>query len=546
MSLNEIKIPKNMNYQKEEFESKNLDHLGIIAGIIDEIEIVEKINEIFLVDSREKVNTGEVVKAIILNGLGFVSRPLYLFPDFFQDKAIEHLIKEGIKASDLNDDKIGRVMDKLYKHGLTKLFLIIALEVVRKFGIKTKYSHLDSSSLHLHGEYKNCLNNEDKEQGINKENPINITQGYSRDHRPDLKQCILDLIVSSDGDIPLFFRGASGNESDKAVFAHILVEYSKQIDFDSIMVADSALYSENNLKLMVNMNWISRVPLSIKKAKNLVKAPIIKELKPSDTKGYSYQEEKVFYGGIEQRWLLVESTERKKADLKKLSEKILEELMKTNKQLVKLEKEEFNQKSLAELKIKDLVDKLKYHQISDIEITEKLNKAQTVVYQVKGKLIENQELIKKHENSCGRFILATNILDTTKLAPTEILRIYKEQQSTERGFRFIKDPLFFADSLFVKNPERVETMMMLMALCLLVYNLGQRQLRIALKTQKATVKNQLNKPTESPTLRWIFQCFQGIHILITQGVDRILNLTNEHCRILQFLPNSCQKYYLLC
>ena len=102
MSLNEIKIPKNMNYQKEEFESKNLDHLGII----DEIEIVEKINEIFLVDSREKVNTGEVVKAIILNGLGFVSRPLYLFPDFFQDKPIEHLIKEGIKASDLNDDKI--------------------------------------------------------------------------------------------------------------------------------------------------------------------------------------------------------------------------------------------------------------------------------------------------------------------------------------------------------------------------------------------------------------------------------------------------------
>ena len=107
-----------------------------------------------LVDSREKVNTCEVVKAIILNGLGFVSRPLYLFPDFFQDKHIEHLIREGIKASDLNDDKIGRVMDKLYKHGLTELFLIIALEVVKKFGIETKYSHLDSSSLHLHGEYK--------------------------------------------------------------------------------------------------------------------------------------------------------------------------------------------------------------------------------------------------------------------------------------------------------------------------------------------------------------------------------------------------------
>jgi transposase len=533
-----------MNYQKEEIESKNIDHLGIIAGIIDEIGIVEKINEIFLIDSREKVNTGEVVKAIILNGLGFVSRPLYLFPEFFKDKAIENLIGDGIKASDLNDDKIGRVMDKLYKYGLTKLFLIIALSVVKKYEIETKYSHLDSTSLHLHGEY-NSLNNPDKEPGISRENPINITQGYSRDHRPDLKQCILDLIVSSDGDIPLFFRGASGNESDKAVFAHILVEYSKQIDFESVMVADSALYSENNLKLMSNMKWISRVPLSIKKAKNLVKAFINKDLKASEIKEYSYLEEQVCYAGIEQRWLLVESAERKKSDLNKLDKKIQEEFLKTKKQVAKLEQEEFADKSLAELKIKEITAKLKYHQISDLEITEALNKGKTAVYRVRCKLRENQELITQQQNSCGRFILATNILDTTELESVEILKIYKEQQSTERGFRFIKDPLFFADSLFVKNPERVETMMMLMALCLLVYNLGQRQLRMSLKAQKSTVKNQLNKPTESPTLRWVFQCFQGIHLLMIQGVQRILNLTDSHFHILQFLPTACQKYYLL-
>ncbi|MEO3706389.1 DUF4277 domain-containing protein [Trichormus azollae HNT15244] len=64
-----------MNYQKEEFESKNLNHLGRIAGIIDKIGIVEKIYIIFLIDSREKVNTREIVKAIIMNGLGFVWRP---------------------------------------------------------------------------------------------------------------------------------------------------------------------------------------------------------------------------------------------------------------------------------------------------------------------------------------------------------------------------------------------------------------------------------------------------------------------------------------
>ena len=134
-----------MNYQKEEVESNNLDHLGII----DEIGIVEEINKIFLIEIREKVNTGEIVKAIILNRLGFVWRPLYLFPQFFEKKAIEYLLGVGIEVEDLNDGKIGRVMDKLYKYGLTKLFLIIALEVVRKYGVATRYPHLDSTSLHL-------------------------------------------------------------------------------------------------------------------------------------------------------------------------------------------------------------------------------------------------------------------------------------------------------------------------------------------------------------------------------------------------------------
>jgi transposase len=188
-----------MNFKLEEIEIKNLDHLGIVAGIIDEIGIVEKVNKLLETDPREKINCGEVVKAIILNGLGFVSQPLYLFSNFFKDKAVEHLLGSGVKAEDLNDDKLGRVMDKLYKYGLNNLFLIIGLEVIKKYGISTKYSHLDSSSFHLHGEYKNQNNKrEGKELEVTSEIPIFITQGYSRDHRPDLKQCVLDLIVSSE------------------------------------------------------------------------------------------------------------------------------------------------------------------------------------------------------------------------------------------------------------------------------------------------------------------------------------------------------------
>ncbi|WP_041225823.1 IS1634 family transposase [Crinalium epipsammum] len=527
--------------QKEEIEIKNIDHLGIVAGIVDDLGLVEKINKIVGVDSREKISTGQVVKAIILNGLGFVSRPLYLFSQFFEDKAIEHLLGKEIKAEDLNDDKLGRTMDKLYRVGLSELFLLIALDTIKKYQITTKYSHLDSTSLHLHGEYQ--ADNPKKEKGIIKENPIYITQGYSRDHRPDLKQCVMDLIVSSDGDVPLFFRAGDGNESDKAVFGKILLEFKKQIDFESIMVCDSALYSQNNLKLIANLKWISRVPFSLKLAKSLVQSVTSSQLEKSSQEGYSYCEQKVSYGGIEQRWLIVESAERKKSDLDKLNRQIEQEAKSAATEVAKLLKVEFSQTGEAKLKYQEFNQQFKYYQIEKFKILKACNKLGKTIYKIQAELTQNFDYIVSYKQQAGRFILATNCLDDKQLSTSEILSVYKQQQSCERGFRFIKDPLFFADSLFVKNPERVETMMMLMGLCLLVYSIGQRQLRLSLLSSKTKVKNQLGKLTNNPTLRWIFQCFQGIHVLVLQGVKQIINLTKERQLFLQFLPAHCQKYY---
>ncbi len=131
------------------------------------------------------------------------------------------------------------------------------------------------------------------------------------------------------------------------------------------------------------------------------------------------------------------------------------------------------------------------------------------------------------------------------LSPSEILTAYKGQQSCERGFRFLKDPLFFADSVFLKSPSRVETMAMLMGLSLLVYTIGQRQLRANLKENNTGVKNQLGKVTEKPTLRWIFQCFQGIHLVVLNGVKQIVNLTDSRFETLNYFSKHCRKYYIL-
>jgi transposase len=87
-------------------------------------------------------------------------------------------------------------------------------------------------------------------------------------------------------------------------------------------------------------------------------------------------------------------------------------------------------------------------------------------------------------------------------------------------------------------------MLFLMSLCLLVYNLGQRELRNSLRRAKVGIKNQLEKLTNRPTLRWVFQFFQGIHVLTLNGVNQIINLTESRHFILNYLPSSCQKYYL--
>ena len=109
------------------------------------------------------------------------------------------------------------------------------------------------------------------------------------------------------------------------------------------------------------------------------------------------------------------------------------------------------------------------------------------------------------------FILATNQLDDQAL-----IAAYKDQQMIERGFCFLKDPLFMASTRFLKSPQRVMALMMIMTLCLLVYAALAYRIREALKTQQETFPNQKGRPISNPTARWVFQVFGGIHVLVIE------------------------------
>ena len=83
---------------------ENLDHLGLIAGVIDELGLVELLDELFPPHRDNQITTGQVVKAMILNCLGFLSAPLYLFSQFFESKPVAHLLDAVFKCQVLTDN----------------------------------------------------------------------------------------------------------------------------------------------------------------------------------------------------------------------------------------------------------------------------------------------------------------------------------------------------------------------------------------------------------------------------------------------------------
>jgi transposase len=536
---------------KPEIGVHNLDHLGIVAGIVDQLGIVEYINSKLGVHPNEKVSAGVIVKAMILNGLGFVSAPLYMFEKFFVGIPTEHLLGEGVKPEHLNDDRLGQVMDDIDKVGTSEVFLDISLQGVKNFQVEMETAHLDSTSFHLHGQYAQKASSESEVEGIK---AIEITYGYSRDHRPDLKQFMMNLICVGDGDIPVLLEMASGNQSDKDKFAEILTGFKEQWNFDGLCVADAALYSADNLQAMTGIKWLTRVPLTLKESKEVIESNI--ELQESNSKGYQIAERTSQYAGINQRWFVIESMERKKSDLKRIEKQLKDTKIKAEQRLKKFGGEEFACEADALTAAVKLSKELILHELSEVRVVEKQhyerpgkpsakNPPVRTSYQVTANIVTDENKIAVQKQRAGRFILATNVLNPQELSADDALREYKAQQGTERGFRFLKDPLFFASSVFLKTPKRIAVLGMIMALCLLVYNLAQRQLRQALSKQGETIPNQLGKPTVNPTLRWVFQCFMAVHLVTIEGVKQIINFTDERKHILKFFSPACQSYYLL-
>jgi transposase len=391
---------------------------------------------------------------------------------------------------------------------------------------------------------------------------LEIRHGYSKEQRPDLKQVVVTLITSQASALPLWLEVLDGNRSDKQSFHDTVQAYCRQLEGDTPpwFVMDSAAYSQENLTAWGETGWITRVPETLKEAKHVLTVATTEEMEAA---GHGYR---IFplgntYADIHQRWLLVYSQQAYMRESRRLDKRVVRAQAAAEKAWRSLGQTTFQCAADAQAALAYFNESLAWHQVEGQVVP--LQKyaqpgrpakdavARIVGWQVQGQLSVKHATIEESRQWLGRFIVASNVLDETVLPDATLLNCYKEQSSAvERGFRFLKDPMFFADSLFLKSPARIMAMIMIMGLALLIYALAERQLRRQLQAQGETIPDQKGQPTQTPTMRRIAQMFEGIDVLLIrlegQIVARqVLNLTEVRLQIIRLFGPEVQNCYFV-
>jgi transposase len=524
----------------------SVGHLGIVAGAYDSLGIADVIDAAIPKTRHHNLSHSQVVKLMALNGLGFIERRLYLFPEFFDDIAVERLIGEGITTDLINDDVLGRTLDVIAEYGPTELFN----EIVANCLIPTEFGshcvHVDTTNFSVTGEYEPDFGTEE----------IQITYGHPKDGRWDLKRFVLGMASNQHG-IPLFLQTFSGNESDKETLRTIIENLQNNLKSGEKVypVADAAFYTEKNLRSIGQHTfWISRVPVTVKDAKELIKSDC--QFTSCADERYSYNEYFSDYADIRQKWVLYHSAPMHEQQKKTFEKNLGKNLEKAKTSLRKILAKKFACEPDAKNAAENWLKTNPKFQFSELEILAIQRKAEKKrgrpkageqliqMYKISADIKYNEAVVEQERQKLGRFVLATN---DTGMSADALLTNYKAQGNVERGFRFLKDKSFRVAEVFLKKPARIQALAMIMVLCLFIYSMTEFQLRRELELSGETVTSQTKRQTQRPTMKWIFFRFRRVRefSFVDDGmrIKRIANLNDEFRKILRLLGVEYEKYY---
>jgi len=458
-------------------------------------------------EKQVHLTPGQLALSVVLSTFCSSRYPLSRIPQHFASMNTELLFGRGVKASDFNDDAIARTLDKIYEAGTASLYSQLALSAFTTFDIPLGNLHADTSSHAFYGDY-DCCEDPAYDGAV-------VTYGFSKEHRPDLKQVMIGNIVNSDG-IPILHQTIDGNTADCAwneqaigALADLLQERIK----DVVYIADAKLVTEANLRLMHKhqVRFISRVPdnfcakLAARIKKEAYAADSWKDLGSiADDKKHAQYEgfSRCHYLGTEKmRLLVVKSSSGRDGFIARLQK----ERNELERRIREIEQREFACEPDAQATA-EAVKKQKSKGFFSLSYTLSSTTTQkrpvgnpgknpkppveVVTWQVRFKIVENSEVIKTAQEQAQSFVLVTNI-PAEEMDDQTLLWRYKNQHVVEAGFRWLRQPSM-ASAIFLKKPERIEALMMLIHVALMIRSLMQQQARLRVKAMPDAPRIDLN------------------------------------------------------
>jgi transposase len=511
-------------------------HLPIIKAYADRLGLVSLINH--YVPTAMEVDAGTVVLALVLDTLSGRS-PLYRLEEFFAPQDTELLLGKAVPPQALNDDTVGRVLDRLYDCGTMRLFTACAVRAAMRFGLERRYVHFDTTSRSVWGDYQFA-----ETQAL----PFQVTYGYSKDKRPDLKQFVLSTLCV-DRAVPIWGKPEDGNASDKTLnttllseIAHLLAQYGVQPGA-YIYIADAALVTEDNLAALRDTLFITRLPATYSECGRVIadavalnhweEVGVLAQTPPTKRRPgtfYKVAEGEVALYGTTYRAVVVHSSSQDQRRQQHLGQAIHASYATLEATVREAARQEYFCHADAEAaaaKLRALQSA--YHGV-DVDVEERPKYGpgrpsatrprvvKALRYGLQVTLHERAEVIARKTQETGCFVLLTNVPTAGEMAHRagDVLRAYKEQHGIEQNDGFLKDPLI-VNSLFLKKPERIEALGLVLLLALLLWRLVERTLRVHVETTGTPLTGWDKKATQKPTAFMLMTKFAGVIVLKVGG-----------------------------
>jgi transposase len=515
-----------------EIEVYPVQHLPILKAYADQLGLIGLINH--YVPTEMDVDAGTVVLGLVLDTLSGRS-PLYRLEEFFAHQDTELLLGQAIPPQAFNDDAVGRVLDRLYDLGTMKLFTACAVRAAARFGLECRYVHFDTTSRSVWGDYQFAA-----EQDL----PFQVTYGYSKDQRPDLKQFVLSTLCV-DRAVPIWGKPEDGNASDKTLnttllseIAQLLARYGVQPGA-YIYIADAALVTDANLAALRSTLFITRLPATYRECGRVIaeavahnhweEVGVLAQTPPTRRRPgtfYNVSESSVTLYGKAYRAVVVHSSSQDQRWQKHLEREIQASYTTLEATVREAARQEYFCHADAEAAAATLrALQSSYHSVQ-VGVEERptygpgrpsLKQPRVVKalrYGLQVTLHERAEVIARKVQETGCFVLLTNVPPEGEMAHSagEVLRAYKEQHGVEQNFAFLKDPII-VNSLFLKKPERIEALGLVLLLALLLWRLVERALRAHVETTGSTLTGWDKKETQKPTAFMMMTKFAAVMVI---------------------------------